>query len=123
MNTEKTTMSKRDNQSPEKLQRRPTYAPPCDIYENKDEILILADVPGATTESVAISLDKDQLTIEAHRSDVGADEEPYDFRRAFVVPRGIDGDKITANLQNGVLRLSLRKPVEAKPRQIAVTSG
>jgi HSP20 family protein len=121
MSTESTTMSKREN--PEKLQRRPTYAPSCDIYENKDEILILADVPGVTTESVAINLDKDQLTIEAHRSDVGEGEEPYDFRRAFVVPRGIDGDQITANLQNGVLRLSLRKPVEAKPRQIAVTSG
>src|ERR1700734_797225 len=111
MSTEKTIMTKRE--SPEKLQRRATFAPPCDIYENKDEILILADVPGVTTESVAINLDKDQLTIEAQRTDVGADEEPSHFRRAFVVPRGIDGDKITANLQNGVLRVTLQKPVEA----------
>lgn len=123
MSTEKTTMSTRETNAPEKLRQRPTYAPPCDIYENKDEILILADLPGVVTEGVAINLDKDQLTIEAHRTEVGEGEEAYDFRRAFVVPRGIDGDKITANLSNGVLRLALKKPVEAKPRQISVTAG
>jgi HSP20 family protein len=121
MSTEQTTMTK--NQGPEKLQQRPTYAPPCDIYENKDEILILADMPGVSTEDVAINLDKDQLTLEAHRKDVAEGEPAYDFRRAFVVPRGIDGDTITASLQNGVLRLALKKPVEMKPRQIAVRAG
>ena len=121
MSTENTTMTK--PQGAEKLQQRATYAPLCDIYENKEEILILADVPGVTTENVAINLDKDQLTIEARRNEVGAGEAAYDYRRAFVVPRGIDGDKITASLQNGVLRLALKKPAEAKPRQIAVTSS
>ncbi len=120
MSNESTTMTKG---GPEKLQQRPTYAPPCDIYENKEEILILADVPGVATDQVSVHLDKDQLVLEARRSDVGAGEESYDYRRAFVVPRGIDGDRITASLTNGVLRVAVRKPVEAKPRQISVTSG
>src|SRR5271168_2687992 len=97
-----TNVKKRDA---EKMAERPTYAPPVDIFESKDEILILADVPGVVTEGVAINLDRDQLTIDAHR----AGEEAFDYRRTFVVPRGIEADKIAASLQNGVLRLTLPK--------------
>jgi HSP20 family molecular chaperone IbpA len=111
------TMKKR---APEKTERQ-AFAPPVDIYESKDEILILADLPGVTTEALAVNLDKDQLTISAHRAPAG--DEAFDYRRTFVVPRGLDADKISANLQNGVLRLVLPKPAALKPRQIAVTTG
>ena len=46
-----------------------------------------------------------------------------DYRRSFAVPQGIDGERIAANLQNGVLRLSLPKPAAAKPRQIEIKSA
>jgi len=113
-----TTMKKRDDQKTE----RPTYAPPVDIYENKEEILILSDVPGVTTEGLSVNLDKDQLTISARRT-LASPDEALDYRRVFVVPRGIEADKISADLQNGVLRLVLPKPAALKPRQIAVRSG
>jgi HSP20 family protein len=112
-----TTMKKRENEKTE----RATFAPPVDIYENKEEILVLADLPGVTAEGLTVNLDKDQLTILARRS-VGAKEE-VEYRRVFVVPRGIDADKISANLQNGVLRLVLPKPAALKPRQIDVRAG
>jgi len=108
-------------ESGEKLNERATYAPPVDIFENKDEILILADVPGVTTEGLAIHLDRDQLTIDARRVETG--DDAFDYRRVFVVPRGIEADKIVASLNNGVLRLSLPKPAPMKPRQIAVRAG
>jgi HSP20 family molecular chaperone IbpA len=111
-----TTMNKRE---PEKMAERPTYAPPVDIFENKDEILILADVPGVATEGLALNLDRDHLTIEARRTG----DEAVDYRRTFVVPRGIDSDKIAASLQNGVLRLVLPKPAALKPRQIEVKAS
>ena len=113
------TTKKRD---PEKMAERPTFAPPVDIFEDKDQILILADVPGVTTEGLAINLDRDKLTIDARRPRSGADEA-LDYRRTFVVPQGIDADKISANLQNGVLRLVLPKPSSLKPRQIEVKAG
>lgn len=115
-----TTMKKRD---PEKLAERATYAPPVDIFESKDEILILADVPGVTTEGLAINLDRDQLTIDARRAPSSTGEEAFDYRRTFVVPHGVEPDKIAANLQNGVLRLTLPKPAALKPRQIEVKAG
>jgi len=110
-------------QEAEKLAERPTYAPPVDIFENKDEILILADVPGVVTDGLTINLDRDQLTIDAHRASPRAGQEAFDYRRTFVVPRGIDADKIAASLQNGVLRLTLPKPAALKPRQIEVKAG
>jgi HSP20 family protein len=110
------TMNKRE---PEKMAERQTFAPPVDIFENKDEILILADMPGVATEGLALNLDRDHLTIEARRNG----DEAVDYRRTFVVPRGIDSDKIAASLQNGVLRLVLPKPAALKPRQIEVKAS
>ncbi len=118
MNAE--TITKRD---PEKMAERPTYAVPVDIYENKDEVLILADVPGVATDGLQINLDRDQLTIDAHRPKGTTGDEAVDYRRTFVVPHGIDADKIVASLQNGVLRLVLPKPTTLKPRQIEVKAG
>lgn len=117
------TMQKRQDSHAEKLAERPFYAPPVDIFENKDEILILADVPGVMPDGVSLNLDKEQLTIDAHRAEVPNDEPAFDYRRTFVVPRGIDPDKISAHLANGVLKLVLPKPAALKPRQIEVKAG
>ncbi len=114
------TMNKRET---EKTAERATYAPPVDIFENKDEILILADMPGVASEGLAVNLDKDHLTIEAHRAGASASDEAIDYRRTFVVPPGIDSDKIAASLQGGVLRLVLPKPAARKPRQIEVKAS
>ena len=54
-------MSKRDSHTPEKMNARPTYAPPVDIYENKDEILILADLPGISSEKLAVHIDNEPV--------------------------------------------------------------
>jgi len=116
-------IQKRRDGSAEKLAERPYYAPPVDIFENKDEILILADVPGVTPDGVALNLDKDQLTIDAHRTAVPGDDPSFDYRRTFVVPRGIDPEKISAHIANGVLKLVLPKPAALKPRQIEVKAG
>jgi HSP20 family molecular chaperone IbpA len=120
--TTENTLQKRDGDKVEKMAERPTYAPLVDIYESKDEILIFADVPGVGSDDLAIHMDKDQLTIEARRAATGT-EQAFDYKRTFVVPRGIDAENIGANLQNGVLKLTLPKSAAMKPRQIAVTAG
>lgn len=112
--------------------QRPTMTPACDIFENQDEILLLADLPGVTPESLSIHLDKNELTIEARR-EVNAQQgqqrvvnneyRESDFRRRFAVPSGIDGNKINAQLRNGVLRLTLPKSDDLKPREIKVRAG
>jgi HSP20 family protein len=114
---------KRDNDIPEKLAQRATVLPAVDIFENKDALLILADLPGVVKDDLAIHFDKGHLTLEGRLREFAADEEPFDYRRTFVVPQGIDAEKISANLQNGVLRLTLPKPAALKPRQIEVKAG
>ena len=123
MNTETTKMPQRRDQTPEKLAQRAAVAPAVDIFESKDELLILADLPGVTKEDLSVHFEKGRLSIEGRLRTFGADEEPFDYRRSFVVPQGIDAEKIAANLQNGVLRLSLPKPAAAKPRQIEIKSA
>jgi HSP20 family molecular chaperone IbpA len=125
MNTE-TTMQKRYNEAAEGIEQRPAVAPPVDIYENADELLVIADLPGVAKEELRVHLEKNQLRIEGRRADVGegdalaAEYRPVDFRRTFAVPQGIDADRIHAELSQGVLQLHLPKAAAVKPRQIAV---
>ena len=123
MNTETTKVQQRRDQTPEKLAQRAAVAPAVDIFESKDELLILADLPGVVKEDLSVHFEKGRLSIEGRLHNFAADEEPFDYRRSFVVPQGIDAEKIAANLQNGVLRLSLPKPAAAKPRQIEIKSA
>lgn len=111
---------------------RPTVAPACDIYENKDEILVVADVPGVVADQLEIHLDKSELTITAHRpvpanGDVGSflskEYKACDFRRRFAVPGGIDTTKMSADLKDGVLKLHMPKSDTLRPREIPVRAG
>jgi HSP20 family protein len=122
MNME-TKMNKRENNVPEKMAQRATVAPAVDIFENKEELLIVADLPGVAKEDLAIQFDKGHLLLEGRLREFGPEEEPFDYRRTFAIPQGIDAEKISANLQNGVLRVTLPKPTAMKPRQITVTAS
>jgi HSP20 family molecular chaperone IbpA len=114
---------------PERVQARASVAPLVDVYENKDELLLVADVPGATPEGISIQFDKGQLTIEAKReggpegTPLGLEHRPADYYRAFSVPQGIDAAKIEAQLTAGVLRLRLPKTESVKPRRIEVKAS
>jgi HSP20 family protein len=108
---------------------RSTSAPPVDVYENDDEILVMADVPGARADAVTVKVEKDELYISALRQ---ADPEgrlvaggrwDAEYRRSFVVPRGTDSAAITAELNQGVLKVHLPKTAAVKPRVIEVKAA
>jgi len=110
--------------------QRQTVAPPCDVYENGEELLVMADLPGVASNALEINFDKGELTIYARRADVppqgtllGAEFRSTDYRRRFAVPAGIDAGKIKAELKSGVLLLHLPKSEALKPRQISVKAG
>jgi HSP20 family protein len=115
--------------SAEQLDRRPVVAPPVDIYENRDELLVVADVPGARTDGITVRLDKNELYLHARREDAPAGDavrggvRAADYTRTFVVPRGIDAEKISAQLNGGVLRIHLPKSDAVKPRKIEVRAS
>lgn len=126
MSTERSITSN-DPRATEKIHQRPGVAPPVDIFENADELLVVADLPGVTQENLSVHVERGELTFEGRRSDAaegGASAEGLpDYRRSFLVPQGIDTDKIAAALQAGVLRIRLPKSASLKPRQIPISTG
>lgn len=127
--TRDTGLVKQEPQSLVQSDQRPSLTPACDIYENKDEILLVADLPGVPPDALRINMDNRELMLEARRevsmpgAALGVEYRACDFRRRFVVPTGIDGGKIAAELKDGVLRLHLPKADGIKPRQISVRAG
>jgi HSP20 family molecular chaperone IbpA len=115
--------------SAERMERRPPVTPPVDIYENADEILVLADIPGARADAITVRLDKNELTLHARGQEQSSGKPVLgtwrnaDYSRTFLVPRGIDGERISADMNAGVLRIHLPKSDSLKPRKITVRTG
>jgi HSP20 family molecular chaperone IbpA len=113
--------------------RRPhrILKPRIDLFEAEDVILLVADLPGVNEEDVEIVLERDRLTISGPMA--GRAPEGYrvvysefchgDFERSFVLTDDIDRDRIEANLESGVLRLTLPKAEKAQTRKILVQSN
>ena len=103
--------------------------PPVDIYETENEYVIKADMPGINKESVEITLDNNVLEIIGRiKKDENKAKElkyseytMYNFYRTFNVGNDIDSNRVTANMDNGVLTLSLSKREEVKPKRIEIS--
>jgi HSP20 family molecular chaperone IbpA len=114
-------------------QTRPglVYTPDVDIFESENDITLLADMPGVTTDNLSIDLRDDVLTLSGEtESESGSTEEPIvieygvgKYYRQFTLSEVIDQAKITAELKDGVLRLVLPKVEKATPRKITVSVG
>ena len=104
------------------------YRPNVDILEQGDELLVLADVPGARADSIDVNFEDGTLEIHALVEPRQNDEQDYllreygvgDYYRTFHVSEAIDAGKISANYADGVLTLHLPKAEAVKPRKIAV---
>ena len=114
-------------------QTRPglVFTPNVDIFETDHEITLLADMPGVTANNLIIDLRDNVLTLtgevapfeEANEEDILIEYEIGKYHRQFNLSSVIDQSKIDANLNDGVLRLSLPKVKEATPRKIEVKTG
>jgi len=102
--------------------------PPVDVTENEAGITVVADVPGATRESLSLRVDGDTLTIEAPlgldlpegMEPVYAEVRAAQYRRSFTLSRELDSEHIEAGLKDGVLTLHVPKQAQARPRRIEV---
>lgn len=105
------------------------FVPPADIYEDEHRITLKLEIPGIRQENLDIQVENDTLTVRGERS-FEKEEKEENFRRverrygsfyrAFTLPNTVDPDKIQAEYENGVLKLTLEKRAEAKPKQIKI---
>ena len=106
-----------------------TWAPPVDIYENGDNLVLKAELPGINPDDVEIRVEDNTLYLKGERkSEKEVKEQNYHrversygtFARSFSLPNSVDADKVAANYKDGVLTLTMPKKEEAKPKTIKI---
>jgi HSP20 family protein len=109
-----------------------SFAPAVDVYEDEHSVTLKIEVPGIDEKDINISLENNVLTVHGERKiEKEEKEENYrrverqygSFTRTFTLPTTVDGEKVSANYDKGVLKVSLPKKAEAKPKQIKVNIG
>ena len=96
---------------------------PVDLYEDKDNTYVRAELPGVARDDINVETSDGYLTIAATRKTAGTDgkpEESFSFSRAVSIADDVAADKVSATYENGVLTVTLPKREEAKPKKIAV---
>ncbi|NWH03854.1 Hsp20/alpha crystallin family protein [Desulfobacter latus] len=120
---------KQNEKNVEKTHELYEATPAVDIYENDNEILLHADMPGVVKENISVDIDNGTLSISGVRkleTEGAATYEEFsdvEYVRSFSVPQTIDVEKVEAELKDGVLRLHLPKSEAAKPRQIEIKTA
>lgn len=120
------------NRSGDNEMMRGAWSPSVDIFENKDTIVLEAELPGLTPEDVNISIENNILTLHGERRFEKKDEQDNfhrversygSFSRSFTLPPTVSSENVGAVFENGILRLTLAKREEAKPRRIEIKPG
>ncbi len=105
------------------------WEPSADIFDQDEKIVIKADLPGVDKKDIHIDLKDNVLTLEGERSHENeVKEDRYcrkervhgKFRRSFMLPEGLDPEKIKAEYTDGVLNIDIPKPEETKAKKISV---
>jgi len=108
-----------------------TWAPPVDVAEDQNHILVKVEVPGMEEKDLRVNFEDGLLTVSGERQFERKDDRNYhriersygSFVRTFSLPRTVDATAITADYKNGVLEIAIPKKEEAKPKQIQINVG
>jgi HSP20 family protein len=106
---------------------RPYVAPDVNIYENEQGFVVQAEMPGVTKEGLEITLEGSTLSFTGRRAEESVpgqvlyrESRAPHYRRAFELDPAIDTDRISAEMQQGLLTLTLPKAERVKPRKIEI---
>jgi HSP20 family protein len=134
MGAEDKDLKKQPAQAPMEAERTKTtkvYVPRADIYETKDSIVLVVDMPGVDEKAADITLEKNVLTINGAvepltfngHSVAYAEYDMGDYQRAFTISNEVDRNRIEAKVKNGVLRVILHKAEQVKARKITIKAA
>src|SRR4029453_9910571 len=108
---------------------RGAWSPSVDIYENKEQIVLEAELPGMKREDFELSIESNVITLRGERHFEKRDESDNyhrveraygTFTRSFTLPNTVNGEGVAADYRNGVLRVTVPKREETKARRIEV---
>jgi HSP20 family protein len=109
-----------------------SFAPAVDVYEDEHKVTLKIEVPGIDEKDIDIRVENNTLTVHGERKiEKEEKEENYrrverqygSFTRNFTLPTTVDTENVSADYDKGVLKISLPKKAEAKPKQIKVNVG
>ena len=108
------------------------FAPAVDVYEDEHNVTLKIEVPGIDEKDIDVRIENNTLTVHGERKFEKEEKEENfrrverqygSFTRSFTLPNTVDSDKVSANYDKGVLKITLAKKAEAKPKQIKVNVG
>jgi HSP20 family protein len=119
-------------EGPEEALTTTSFAPSVDIYEDEHNITLKLEVPGIDEKDIDVRIDNNTLTVHGERK-IEKEEKEENFRRverqygsftrSFTLPSSVDAGQVSADYNQGVLKITLAKKAEAKPKQIKVNVG
>jgi HSP20 family protein len=122
----------RELYSPEEALTATSFAPPADVYEDEHTITLKLEVPGIDEKDIDIHIENNMLTVHGERQIEKEEREENflrierqygSFTRSFMLPSSVDSGQVSAHYDKGLLKISLAKKAEAKPKQIKVNVG
>jgi HSP20 family protein len=109
-----------------------SFAPPVDVYEDEHSVSLKIEVPGIDEKDIDVRIENNVLTVHGERKFEKEEKEENfrrverqygSFTRTFTLPTTVDAERVSADYEKGVLKVSLPKKAEAKPKQIKVNVG
>ena len=109
-----------------------SFAPAVDVYEDEHNVTLKIEVPGIDEKDIDVRIENNTLTVHGERKFEKEEKEENfrrverqygSFTRSFTLPTTVDAEKVSANYDKGILKISLAKKAEAKPKQIKVNVG
>ena len=109
-----------------------TFVPPVDVYEDEHNLVLKMEIPGVNDEDLKVSLENNTLTVTGERKFEKEEKEENfhrierrygSFTRTFRLPTTVDPEKVEAGYDKGILKLTLGKRAEAKPKEIKIGAG
>ncbi len=119
-----------DDASPHDGHKRYVFTPPIDIYETDSGLVLRADLPGVTVETLELQVQDNKLTLFGRvepyvPADVKVLHQEYavgDFLRSFILSDEVDHERITAKFNQGILEVVLPRAPKPEPRRIQISS-
>jgi HSP20 family protein len=108
------------------------FVPPVDIYEDEHSIQLKLEVPGIDQKDLDVKVENNFLTVSGERKFEKEEKEENfrrverrygSFTRSFTLPNTVNSEDVSADYNAGILKITLGKRAEAKPKQIKVNSG